>query len=231
MCDTQNTLVFIFDPRIPKITAYHIREWLYEQLRLREDEIRMIQVEGPRRRVFIKFVTNKQMQTVLRARKRQLEYRHETGAVSIGRIDIAGMGLRRVRVANFPPEVPDRVLRDTMSKYGEVKDISEEQWSRMYRYPVSNGIRIVELQLKQHIPSHMMIVGQRVLITYEGQPNTCYGCNEAGHQYGDCPHRRSAAPPQQSSELDSWAQVVVKGPRMSRQNEELRKEGEERWPI
>jgi hypothetical protein len=81
---------------------------------------------------------------------------------------------------------------DTMSKCGEVKGISEEQWSRMYRYSVSNGIRIVELQLKQHIPSHMMI-GQRVLITYEGQPNTCYGCNEAGHQYGECPHR-SAAP-------------------------------------
>jgi hypothetical protein len=37
-----------------------------------------------------------------------------------------------------------------------------------YRYPVSNGIRIVELQLKQYIPSHMLIVGQRVLITYEG---------------------------------------------------------------
>jgi hypothetical protein len=83
------------------------------------------------------------------------------------------MGLRRVRVANLPPEVPDRVLRDKMSKYGEVKDISEEHWSRMYRYPVSNGIRLVELQLKQHIPSHMVILGQRVLITHEGQPTTC----------------------------------------------------------
>jgi hypothetical protein len=181
MCDRQNTLVFIFDPRSPKITAYHIHEWLYEQLRLREDEIGMIQVDGPRRRVFIKFVTGEQMQTVLRVTKGQLEYRHETCEVSIVRMDIAGMGLRRVRVANLPPEVPDRVLRDTMSKYGEVKHISEEQWSRFYRYPESNGIRIAGLQLKQHIPSHMMIVGQRVLITYEGQPNTCSGCNEAGH--------------------------------------------------
>jgi hypothetical protein len=37
------------------------------------------------------------------------------------------MGLRRVRLANLPPDVPDRVLRDTMSKYGDVKDITEEQ--------------------------------------------------------------------------------------------------------
>jgi len=83
-----------------------------------------------------------------------------------------------------------------MSKYGDVKDITEEQWSQKYRYPVSNGIRIVELQLKQHISLHMLIVGQRVLFTYDGQPimHQCYECNEAGHQYGECPHRRTAPP-------------------------------------
>jgi hypothetical protein len=81
-----------------------------------------------------------------------------------------------------------------MSKYGDVKDITEKQWSQKFRYPVSNEIRLVELQLKQHIPSHMLIVGQRVLISYEGQPTIYYGCNETGHQYGECPHRRIEAP-------------------------------------
>jgi len=42
MCERQNTLVFIFDQRSPRITAYQIHELLYEQLRLQEDEIRMI---------------------------------------------------------------------------------------------------------------------------------------------------------------------------------------------
>jgi len=229
MCERQNTLVFLFDLRSPRITASHIHEWIYEQLRLREDEIRMIQVDGPRRKVYIKFVTSDKMQTVLTSTKGQLEYRHENGEVSVVRVDMAGMGLRRVRVANLPPEVSDRVLRDTMSKYGDVKEITGEQLSRQYRYPVSNGIRIVELQLKQHIPSHMLIVGQRVLITYEGQPTTCYGCNEAGHQYGACPHSKTAAPPPwQSSQTDSWAQVVVKGPRTTRQDEEPRETEEER---
>jgi hypothetical protein len=142
----------------------------------------MIQVDGIRRRVYIKFVNREKMQTILRSTKGQLEYRHETGEVSLVRIDIAEMGLRRARVANLPPEVPDRVIRVTMSKYCDVEDISEEQCLRMYRYPVSNDIQIVQLQLKQHIPSHLLITGQRVLITYEDQPTTCYGCNEAGHQ-------------------------------------------------
>ena len=197
MCERQNTLVFIFDQRSPRITAYQIHEWLYEQLRLQEDEIRMIQVDGPCRRVYIKFVTSEKMQTVLRSTAGQLEFQHETGEISIVRVYIAGMGLKKIRIANLPPEITVRALRDMMSKYDDVKDITEEQWSQKYRYLVSNGIRIAELQLKQHIPSHMLIVGQRVLITYEGQPTTCYGCNKTVHQYGDCPHRRTAAPPQQ----------------------------------
>ena len=102
-------------------------------------------------------------------------------------VDIAGLGLRRVRIANLPPELPDRILRETISKYGTVKGISEESWSKAYRYPVSNGIRIVELNLNLHKPSHMVIAGIRVLISYEGQPLTCYSCNGAGHQYNECP--------------------------------------------
>jgi hypothetical protein len=62
-------------------------------------------------------------------------------------------------VANLPPEVHDTVLCDTMSKYGGVKDIKEEQWSRQYRYSVSNGIWIVEMNLKTHVPSHLLKAG------------------------------------------------------------------------
>jgi len=91
MCEGQNTLVFIFDQRSPRIPAYQIHEWLYEQLRLQEDEIRMIQVDGPRRRVYIKFVTSEKMQTVLRSTAGQLEFQHETGEISIVRVDIPGI--------------------------------------------------------------------------------------------------------------------------------------------
>jgi hypothetical protein len=155
----------------------------------------MIQVDGPPRRVYIKFVTNEKMETVLRSTEGQLEFPHETGEISILRVEITGMGLSKIRIANLQPEVTDKTLRDMMTKYGDVKDINEEQWSQKYRYPVSNGMRIVEIQLKQYIPSHMMIAGDRVLITYEGQPTTCYGCNGVRHQYGECPHRRTVAPP------------------------------------
>jgi hypothetical protein len=100
----------------------------------------MIQVDGPRRRVYIKFVTSEKMQTVLRSTAGLLEFQHETGEISFVHVDIAGMGLRKIRIANLLSELPDRTLRDITSKYVDVKDITEEQWSQKYRYSVSNGI-------------------------------------------------------------------------------------------
>ena len=46
------------------------------------------------------------------------------------------------------------------------------------------------MNLKLHIPSHMIMVGHRVLVSYDGQPSTSYACNESGHQYQDCPKRK-----------------------------------------
>jgi hypothetical protein len=62
-----------------------------------------------------------------------------------------------------------------LGKFGEVRDIQSETWSNAYRYPVANGIRIAMLNLVQHIPSSINVAGFRALISYEGQPTTCYG--------------------------------------------------------
>jgi hypothetical protein len=123
------------------------------------------------------------MYNVLQGTRGQAECRHDNGEISQVKIQLAGMGTRRIKIANLPPEVPECVTRTTLTQYGEVKKITEEMPSHVYRYPVANGIRIAMVTLTHHIPSHMSLAGHRVLISYEGQPLTCYGCNEAGHQY------------------------------------------------
>jgi hypothetical protein len=177
MGERQNTIVCVFDPKSPRISAYQIHEWIHEQLKLREQDIQMIQVDGPRRCVYIKFCDYERMQAVIRELPGQMEYRHDNGELSLVQIEIAGIGVRRIRVAGLPPEISDSTLRDFMSTYSDVKTITQELWSRAYRYPVSNGIRIVEIGLEAHIPSQMMVVGYRLLISYEGQPLTCYKYN------------------------------------------------------
>jgi len=194
MGERQNTIVCIFDMRSLRITAFNVHEWIYAQLRL-QDDIRMIQIYGPRRRVCIKFATAERMQSILQNIQGQQEYKQDNGEISIVKTELAAMGVRRVRVANIPPEVTEPVLRDAMSKYGDVKDIQKEQWPSQYRYKVSNGIKIVELNRKTHVPSHKLIAGHRMLTTYEGQPPTCYKCNEQVHHSVECPYRRSSTPP------------------------------------
>jgi hypothetical protein len=114
-------------------------------------------------------------------------------------------------VANLLPEGQDGILRDAISKYGEVKKITEEQWSHIYKYPISTGARWVDKGLQKHIPSHMDIVGNRVLITYEDQPHTCYGCYELGHNHSDCPKSRKDVSYRPVPDTNTWAYIVKRG--------------------
>jgi len=183
-----------FDPRSPRITAYQIHKWIYEELKLPKNDVHVIQVDVPRRRVFIKFAKNEWMQYILQATKGQMEFRHDNSDLSMVQIQIAGMGMRRIRIAIPPPELPNRTIGDVLTKYGEDKEITEDAWSRTYRYPVSNGVRMAVLSLKQHIPSHMTIRSNKILISYEGQPPTCYGCKGTGHQYQNSPSYKQVKP-------------------------------------
>jgi hypothetical protein len=123
-------------------------------------------------------------------------------------IDMAGTGTRRIRLANLPPEVSDRTIWEVLTVYEEVKEINKEFWSNAYRYPVSNGIRTAIVHLKKHLPSHVVIAGIRVLIFYDGQPPTCYACNEQGHLFQNCPRCRTTDGPTDKQQEHSWANVV-----------------------
>jgi hypothetical protein len=82
------------------------------------------------------------------------------------------MGTKRVRITNLPPEIRDVTIRAELARYGEIRDIQEEKWSKAYRFVVANGIRIATITLKQHIPSYLKIEGHRVSASYEGQSTT-----------------------------------------------------------
>jgi hypothetical protein len=128
MVERQNTIVCRFDMASPRISAYQIHEWLHGTLHLHESDVRMVQVDGPKRRVYVQLNDNIIMQAVYQNTQGQLEYRHDTGGISHVKIEIAGMRTRRVHIANLPPETPDTIIRSILAKYGEVKEISEGQW-------------------------------------------------------------------------------------------------------
>jgi len=75
------------------------------------------------------------------------------------------MGKKKIRIASLPSEVKENEIRVCMSRYEEVKSIRDEVWTSAYRYKVYSAIRIVEMKIKQHLPSHMSIAGNDATIS------------------------------------------------------------------
>jgi hypothetical protein len=47
-------LFVVFDPRSPRISAYDIHEWIHETMRLREEKVATVQIDGSKRQVYVK---------------------------------------------------------------------------------------------------------------------------------------------------------------------------------
>lgn len=165
----------------------------------------MVQVDGPKSQVYIKFRDNNRLQDVLHLTEGQVDYRHTNGKISIVRLNTDLLGMRKIRIANLHPEVPNVVIRKVLSRYGDVKELQADTWSRQYRYSVANVIRLVTITLAKHISSHTMVAGKRVLVSYEGQSITCCGCNDTGHLHRACPMRRKTEEKAPATHATTWA--------------------------
>ena len=150
-----NTLVCCFDPRSPRISAYDIHEWIHETMCLQEDEVAMVQIDGAKRRVYVKLHEYQRMCDILASTNGEGEFRYNNGEISTVRIEAAGPGTERVRLANIPPDVPNRIIKMVLERYGKMREVHVETWSQAYRYPVVNGIRATVVTLVSHIPSHV----------------------------------------------------------------------------
>ena len=127
-----------------------------------------------KKHVYVKISEDTYITDILQKTKGRLEYKHTTGEISVVRLEMAGMGTRRVRIANLPPETSDRAISMALAPYGETVAIHEGNWSKIYRYPVAKGTRVATIKLDKHLPSHLIIAGDRAIVSYEGQPLFCY---------------------------------------------------------
>lgn len=189
MEERKDTMVCTFTKESPRVSALDIHEWIHNKLQLHEQDVRMIQIDGIRRQVFIKVRDTTILENIIDNTNGCVTYEHTEGIISNVQINMAGIGRRRIRIANLPPEIAKTVIKDTIGQYGHVIDIQDEKWTGAYRYKVNNGIINATVDLKKHIPSHLTIKGHRALIDYEGQVKTCYVCNEPGHVVTQCPTR------------------------------------------
>jgi hypothetical protein len=93
---------------------------------------------------------------------------------------------------------------------------SDERWSQAYRYLVANVVRQVKTCLSRHVPSYLIIAGQRVFLSYEGQPATRYGCGERGRMYQGCHARQKPGPATTTTLVATYADIVTDSAAMTK---------------
>jgi len=107
MAIRSNTIVFTFDPASPRITAHDIHEWPHAEMHIQEQKVQMIQTDGIKRQVYVKLTDKDYMLSTINGTGGREAYTHLTGEISPVEIALAGMGYKKIRVANLPPEVLD----------------------------------------------------------------------------------------------------------------------------
>jgi len=83
----------------------------------------VIQIDGIKRHVFLKFVGDIYIQYLLQYTSLSAEYRHVTGEILIVRLEVAGMGMRRIRLASLLPEVTEKYIRAALASYEKIVSI------------------------------------------------------------------------------------------------------------
>jgi hypothetical protein len=97
-----------------------------------------------------------------------------------------------------------RLLRKSHGSFTYRKSAT---WDRRLYFP-SEGRHAVDFfarkirrlrpgsKLRSWVPEASMLTqdhryGHRVLLSYDGQPTTCYGCGDTGHLYPSCPKQEN----------------------------------------
>jgi len=60
--------------------------------------------------------------------------KHHNGVLSIVNIAIAGMGTKRIRITNLPPEIKEHAIRTALTPFGTVLAVIEELWPKTCVY-------------------------------------------------------------------------------------------------
>jgi hypothetical protein len=83
MVERHNIFICAFSMDSLKTTAYIIHECVFSILKIPEDDLSVLQIDGPRRKVYLKFTTADKINGHLNNLQGDHEYKHDTGEASI----------------------------------------------------------------------------------------------------------------------------------------------------
>ena len=92
---------------------------------------------------------------------------------------------RLVYLRDCPSEVPDDVVKQFFSTFGEVHSVSR---SCHQAFPdVHDGNRVIKITLTKDVPGVVSVHGNECRVWYRRQPASCAICRKLGHRSRSCP--------------------------------------------
>lgn len=192
----KNTLEFHFErlKDVERPQALEIYRWLSETIELTEDQVEAIQCDSLRNTVFVKCISESVVEKILRQHGNEKDFITDKNVKLKVLIRKSESDRKYVRVLNLPPEFKNEQIKAFLSKYGVVESVQDEKITSACKYfpGIKTGVRIVNMVVKQNIPSSVEINGAKTLITYSGQVRTCVLCHSTEHFRNDCPKTKIA---------------------------------------
>ncbi|KAH7944851.1 hypothetical protein HPB49_001272 [Dermacentor silvarum] len=90
----------------------------------------------------------------------------------------------------YSPTRSDDVLTAALALYGKCRGISDVVFKD--RTDISNGSRLVKLEMVKPPPNFIMVTGFRVMLEYKGMKRVCSKCGTEGHFGASCTSSRYA---------------------------------------
>lgn len=122
---------------------------------------------------------------------------------------------RLVYLRDCPAEVPDDVVKQFFSTFGEVHSVSR---SCHQAFPdVHDGNRLIKITLTKDVPGIVSVHGNECRVWYRRQPASCVICRKLGHRSRSCPLnglcRRCRRPGHHARECTSaWSSAAGPAP-------------------
>lgn len=179
----KNALVFDFNvmPVFPELDV--IQKFFEKQVQLDLSSVQNLQVNLSRNQVIIETTTPEQAFAIAREHhsKHYIVHQKKRFQIPIYVEDET----TEVKIHDLPPRMPNQLIVEHLLQYGEVKSIFNEVW-RDYFPGLTNGVRIVRMNIKKPIPSYLSIEGNSAFIVHKEQIKTCRHCNQSLHPGQKC---------------------------------------------
>jgi hypothetical protein len=92
----------------------------------------MIQIDGIKHQVHIKFTDTKQADALVKGTNGNVPYVHTDGTILLVLIDHASMGFSTVQIANLPPELPNDTIKLALGQCGTILAL-KTKYDPLYR--------------------------------------------------------------------------------------------------